>query len=98
MTLHCLIAGRGTIAYIIAMFFLLRDFGRPPNHMAMVSPEGIAMALSFIFLIAVVLVAVPVFVLLSRQCRLVFGISRCEVGMMQETSDEDASAVSGGRS
>lgn len=75
MTFHCVIPGCGSIAYIVIMCYLVQDFGRPPNHMAMVTPEGIAIVLTFIFLIGVVLATVPVLALRTRRCRQAFGVS-----------------------
>ena len=85
MTLHCVILAGGTIAYIVTMVFLIRDFGGPRNHMALITSEGAAFFLTIIFVFAALLAAVPVFALRTQRCRRAYGVR--ERTAAEETQD-----------
>jgi ABC-type glycerol-3-phosphate transport system permease component len=78
MILHSVVLAGGTTVYVILMVLLVRDFGRPPNHMALINPEGAAVLLTMVFLPAFALAAVPVGGLASRRCRSACGVLRVE--------------------
>lgn len=75
MALHCLIPGFGSIAYVVIMFYLVQDFGRPPGHMELITSKVAAILLTIGFVIAAVLTTIPVLALRTRRCRQAFGDS-----------------------
>jgi len=79
MILHIGILAAGTIAYITMMVFLIRDFGRAPNHMEMISSEGAAVILSMIFALFALLATLPLLVLRTRRCRTLYTASDRQV-------------------
>ena len=78
MVFHCLILVVGTAAYFVVMILLIRDFGKPPNHMAILTTEGFAVILTIAFAVVALVATIPVFALRSRGSRVACGVLESE--------------------
>ena len=71
MIFHALVVIGVLIAYAVAMFLLIQDFGRPPGHMELISSKAFAVILTVLVVILEIIAVVPLFVLTrnkTRQC------------------------------
>ena len=80
MALHGLILTGSTIGYVVIMTYTVGDFGRPRNHMSIITPEGFAVILTIIYAVAVILTGLPLVGLWTRRCRRAFGVLTNESG------------------
>ena len=78
MVFHCLILVVSTVAYLVLMFLLIRDFDKPPNHMAILTNEAFAVILTIVFAVVACVATIPLFSLRSRGCRVACGILKSE--------------------
>lgn len=71
MIFHGLIAIGGLMAWVVAMFLLIQDFGRPRGHMEIISNEAAAVIMTIVALVFESIAVVPLFILTrknTRQC------------------------------
>ncbi|MGB4739825.1 MAG: hypothetical protein WBH50_16640 [Fuerstiella sp.] len=71
MIFHGLIVIGVLVAYAVAMFFLIQDFGKPTGHMELISSKAFAVMLTILVVIIEMIAVVPLFVLTrnkTRQC------------------------------
>ncbi len=78
MALHGLILTGSTIGYVFIMIYAVGDFGRPRNHMSIITPEGFAVILTIVYAVVVILTGLPVIGLWTRRCRRAFGVLKNE--------------------
>ena len=74
MALHGLILVGSTIGFAVIMVHTVGDFGRPRDHMSIITPEGFAVALTIVYALLLVLAGLPVIGLWTRGCRRAYGV------------------------
>jgi hypothetical protein len=87
MIFHGLIAFGVLVAWVVSMFFLIRDFGRPTGHMELISSKGFAVILTVLVVILEIIAVVPLFVLMRHRTRQCFS-SGHTVAALAPTSED----------
>lgn len=84
MALHGLVLVGSTIVYTVMMIDTVGDFGRPRSHMAIITPEGIAVMMTIVYVVVLVLTGLPVIGLWTRGCRRAYGVLKSKPAVEAE--------------